>query len=100
MGASLGLGVRWDIGRLGQLGLRAREYGTAVIDGIRGQELFGYARAWYEVEAIRDFLGVGMAPKVHASDGQLHAGAYGRSHAALVPALRDATTMRSPPPSL
>lgn len=62
-GASLGLGVRWDIGRVGQLGLSAREYGTTVVDGIRGQELFGYARAWYEVEAVRDLLGVGIAPK-------------------------------------
>lgn len=63
-GASLGLAARWDIGRAGQLGLSAREYATTVIDGVRGEEHFGYARLWYEVDAIRDRFGVGMAPKL------------------------------------
>ena len=73
MGAGLGLGLRWDLGRFSRLGLSARNYGTTVISGTRGVELFGYARLSYEVEAIRDLLGVGMAPKV-----MFRAGSYSR----------------------
>ena len=74
MGASLGLGLRWDLGRVGQLGLAAREYGTAVINGTPGEELFGYARFWYEAEAVRDLLGVGMAPKFMHRAGRYSGG--------------------------
>lgn len=63
-GASVGLGLRWDVGRLGQLGLRTRQYATAVIDGIHGEELFGYAHAWYEVDLVRDRVGLGVSPKL------------------------------------
>jgi hypothetical protein len=63
MGASIGLTLRWDMGPLGELGLIARQYGTEVINGIRGTELFGYSRGWYEVDAVRNLLGVGVAAK-------------------------------------
>ena len=63
MGASLGLTFRWEMGRVGELGLMARQYGTEVINGIPGTELFGYSRGWYEVDALRDLLGVGLAAK-------------------------------------
>jgi hypothetical protein len=35
-----------------------------VIEGIPGHELFGYARLWYEVDAYRDVLGVGLAQRL------------------------------------
>jgi hypothetical protein len=63
MGASVGLSVRWDIGRVGRLALTAREYGTLVVDGYQGQEEVGYERLSYEVEAFRDLVGVGVAPR-------------------------------------
>ena len=74
MGAALGLGLRWELGRAGHVGLSAREYGTAVVNGTVGEELFGYARLWYEVEAIRDLLGVGLAPKVMHRAGSYSGG--------------------------
>lgn len=62
MGGSVGLGFRWNLGRFGELGLRARQYGTRVVDGADGEETIGYARAWYELDLIKDSLGIGIAP--------------------------------------
>jgi hypothetical protein len=62
-GGSVGLLMRWDLGRLGQLGLRAREYGTTVIDGTRGAEIIGHARAWYEVDIMPNIVGLGVGSR-------------------------------------
>jgi hypothetical protein len=62
MGPSLGIGLRSDLGRYGQLGLNAREHLTRVVDGTDGNEHVGYARAWYEFDLIDGRLGVGIAP--------------------------------------
>jgi hypothetical protein len=69
MGASSGLLLRWDIGRFGQIGFRGREYGSAVIDGVRGRELLGHARAWYEIDAIPNVVGIGLASRLMHSAG-------------------------------
>lgn len=74
MGGSVGLSLRWDMGPVGHLGLAARAYATTVVNGTPGDERFGSARLWYEVEAVRNLLGVGMAPKVMYRNGDYQGG--------------------------
>ena len=69
--------MRWDIGRAGQVGVQGREYLMSVVDGTRGEELIGYTRAWYEVDVLRDRVGLGLAPTfIHRKGTYTHGRSY------------------------
>lgn len=61
-GAALGLYAKWDLGRLGRFGFRARNYVGSVVDGAEGVEYVGYTRLSYEFDIVHGLFGVGLAP--------------------------------------
>jgi hypothetical protein len=75
-GASAGALLRWDIGRLGRFGLHGRQYITTVIEGTRGLDLIGRARAWYEFDVLPDVFGIGFASRFLHRDGDYSGGRH------------------------
>lgn len=64
VGGVLGTSLTWDVGRYGRFGLRSRHYLGAVVSGEEGVEYTHYSRVSYEIDFIRNLLGVGLATTV------------------------------------
>lgn len=72
-GLSVGVTARYQMGRWGELQLRAREFFLSVVSGARGNEFIGYARLAYEVDIWRRF-GVGISPNLINRRGRYDTG--------------------------
>jgi hypothetical protein len=64
-GAAFGVSLRYDLGRFGEVGARARQYVAYTFDGHRGRESLGYARASFDVGVLPN-VGLGVAPRLVA----------------------------------
>lgn len=62
-GVTTGEELRLELGRYGELGLRAKQYAALVIDGEPGEEFIGHTRAWYEIDVVSG-VGVGVSPSL------------------------------------
>jgi hypothetical protein len=60
VGGTLGLQVRWETKKYGELGLRGKQYYQRTVNGEDGTEFIGYLRAWYEY-AFGGSMGIGLA---------------------------------------
>ncbi len=107
VGGTAELVSRLDSPTFGELGIRARQYLTTVIDGEDGNEFTGYARLWYKLPTFHHFSLGGAATLVnrrgeyreprHGARLLVHARALRRRRALISSVIQKVPTNVAPP---